>query len=104
MENKIDDKTAKVFLSALFEWAKQKAQEVQPPWAFYRYMQLSDVAEIIITSMEQVKLYNCPVIRKDNLQQLDKHQEKHLQLVVNNESSQDNVLLRQDTIRVNMPM
>jgi hypothetical protein len=104
MENNIDDKTAKKYLLALFEWSKKKAQEVQPPWAFYRYMQLSDVTETIITSMEQVKLYNCPPIKRDNSLQLDKHQEKHLQLVVNNEPSQDNVLLRRDTIRVNMPM
>ena len=104
MENKIDDKTAKVFLSALFEWAKQKAQEVQPPWAFYRYMQLSDVAEIILDGMNSTIKSNCVTSKKDNLPRLAKNQGKHLRLVENNEFSQDTFQPHQDRISVNLPM
>lgn len=104
MQNKIDDKTAKVFLSALFEWAKQKAQEVQPPWAFYRYMQLSDVAEIILDGMNYTTKSNCVTSKKDNLLQSVKNRGKHLQLVGNTELSQDISQPHQDIIRVNLPM
>ena len=104
MSNKIDDKTAKVFLKELSNWAKYKCQGIEPPWAFYRYMQLAEVTDLIVDGMNSTIKSNCVTSKKDNLPQLAKRQEKHLRLVVDNDVYQDNSQLHQDIIAVTLPM
>lgn len=102
-DNRISDQTAKIYLTALSNWSKKKAQEGQPPWALFRYYQLSETTDIIIKSMNSIKRSNCPILKKENLQQSVQHQETSLRLV-GGKDYQDNAQHHQDTIPVNLPM
>jgi hypothetical protein len=106
MENKIDDKTADLYLAQLLNWTKYKIQEMtQPPWAQYRYMQLSEVASVILESKKHTKIYNCPPLKgTDHLQVLGRQKGKHLRLVDDKGVSQDKLQPPQSVISVNLPM
>ena len=101
--NRISDQTAKIYLKSLSKWSKEKAQEGQPPWALFRYYQLSETTDIIIKGMNSTKRYNCSPLKKDDSQQLAVRLETSLRLV-DSKNHPDNAQHHQDEILVNMPM
>lgn len=101
--NRIADKTAKIYLEFLSNWSKEKAQEGQPPWALFRYYQLSETADIIIESMNSTKNYNCPPLKEEDLQKSEQCQGTSLRLV-GGKNHQDNAQRHQDMIPVTLPM
>ncbi len=103
MNNQIDDRTAKIYLSKLSSWAKYKAQEVNPPWALYRYWQLSEVTDIIIQSIDSTKKYNISHTKKGDLQKSEKHRGTYMKLV-DKDFSQDNFLHHLDKKEIILPM
>lgn len=101
--NRISDRTAKIYLKALSNWSKEKAQEGQPPWALFRYYQLSETTDIIINSMNSTKRSNCPPLKKDDLHKSEQRQGTSLRLV-GGKDRQGSVQHHQDVIPVNLPM
>lgn len=101
---RIDEKTALIYLKELTNWAKYKAQERQPPWALYRYMQLSECSDAIIDSFKSTKNYNLPLIKKEHLPQLAQYEKRHLRLVGGKEFSRDKLPLHQEKNQVGLPM
>ncbi len=103
--DKIDDQTAKLYMCELSNWAKYKCQGLEePPWTFYRYMQLAEATDSIIEGMSSIKIYDLPNLKKEDLPQQDESQEKHLRLVGGKCGDPSNSRPHPDIISVNLPM
>jgi hypothetical protein len=84
-------------LAKVRDWANEKlATGDEPPWAWYRYMQLREALDAILSGMESVS----PTAR---LQPPEPHQGRHLQLV-GGSGPQGSVPHRPSDVPVQMPM
>ncbi len=52
----MNDKSIKVQLGNIREWAKAKIQSgSEPPWAWFQYMKLTETVDAILSGMESVR-------------------------------------------------
>ena len=83
-------------LRRIRQWAKEKIDTgSEPPWAWFQYMKLIEVADTILAGMA--------VTTTENSQQLAERPERRLQLVAS-KSPQDTSQHRPDTSKTRMPM
>jgi len=92
----LNDKEAKRDLSRIREWADEKIQGgSEPPWAWFQYMKLIEIADAILGGME--------ITTTESSQQSAERQGSNLRLVASTDS-QDTAPRRRGHVPVRMPM
>ena len=92
----LTDKDAKRDLTRIRQWADEKIQGgSEPPWAWFQYMKLIEVADAILGGMA--------VTTTENSQQSEEHQGSNLRLV-DAKCPRDTSQRHRGTVPVRMPM
>jgi tetrahydrodipicolinate N-succinyltransferase len=84
-------------LQEIRQWAKDKiASGQEPPWAWYQYMKLIETVDAILAGMDCVN-------PRENLPQLEQHQDARLRLV-DSTYQRDTAQFHPDTVAIPLPM